>query len=117
MFLYISIPILGLMFLISRSSFFMRKKERWIGWKIMHFWGGFFVAMFWSGLVEYSLLVISLTLIVGVLWEFYEYFYGLYKFKKTGTKKYMIKISDTAKDLILDTLGAIVWVVFLVNFL
>lgn len=74
------------------------------------------MAMFWSGLTDYFLLVIPLTLLVGVFWEIWEYFYGIYKFKKSGTKENMIEARDTIEDLICDIMGAVAFLFFVYKF-
>lgn len=78
----------------------------------MHFWGGFFVAIFWFGLTQNSVYIILLTLITGIIWEIAEYIYGVYKLRKTGTDKYMTEIKDTLEDLFFDLLGAFSWLLF-----
>lgn len=104
------------MFLVS--TIFTRKelfeKISWLD-DVMHFFGGFFVGMFWSSLIPWPLVIIVLTLLMGVAWEIGEYFWGIYKFKKSGTKKYMIKMRDTIEDLFFDILGAVVWVLSLIG--
>lgn len=121
MFLYISAIVLGLMlitrYVFNRTGLFTKKGDKSFVWKIMHFLGGFFVAMFWSGLIGSSFVVIGLVLLVGLAWEFWEYFYGLYKFKTESIRRYMTKISDTIEDLILDIIGAVAWVIIFNNFL
>ena len=111
----VSLIILFLLSLIAERKGFYRSFS-WLD-KVMHFLGGFFVAMFWSGLTQFPLLIISLTLLVGVAWEIYEYFLGIYKLKRLGTKKYMTEIRDTVEDLFFDLLGAIVWIFILWAFI
>lgn len=111
MFFIISIISLAILFLAD--IIFVRKnlydKISWLD-RVMHFLGGFFVAMFFSSFINYFLLVIVLTFLVGTFWEIGEYFWGIYKFKKSGTKKYLTKTKDTLDDLFFDILGAIVWI-------
>jgi hypothetical protein len=76
---------------------------------IMHFSGGLLVAMFCSGFIKYWPLILSLTFLVGVLWEIQEYFRGIYKFKKYGTKEDLIEARDSFEDLACDMAGCIVW--------
>lgn len=110
------ISIISLIVLFLADVVFARKnlyeKTYWLD-RVMHFLGGFFVGMFWLELTKLSLLAISLTLLVGVIWEMGEYFLGIRKFKKSGTRKYMIKTKDTIEDLIFDILGAIVWILII----
>ena len=114
MLLFISVISLIILFLVNliaeRKDFSGRFS--WFD-KVTHSLGGFFVAMFWSGLTQFLLLIISLTLLVGAAWEIGRYFFGTYKFKRLGAKKYMINTRDTVEDLFFDFIGAIVWVFIL----
>lgn len=82
---------------------------------IMHFSGGFLVAMFCSAFIQYWPLILSLTFLVGVLWETQEYFRGIYKFKKYGTKEDMTETRDSIEDLICDIAGSVAWMLILKN--
>ncbi len=120
---YAAISVLGLaiLFLFDwigvKKGFYGKNGENLLFGKVCHFSGGFLVAVFWTGLINNSLLIILLTFSVGILWEIWEYLYGNYKFKKTGSDKDIPKIPDTVEDLIFDTLGAAVWVLIFINFL
>ena len=115
-FLYISV--IGAIVLL-RISFWgkkrgwYKKKGNWFS-RTMHFFGGFLVAMFWSGFIRYFPLIITFTFLVGVFWEIVEYFYGIYKLKKFGTREGMIETRDTIEDLICDVTGSIIWVLILI---
>lgn len=83
----------------------------------MHFSAGFFVAMFWSGLLKdigYPSIII-LTFLVGVLWEIAEYITGVFA-KKLGRYDMMPERGDTIEDLIMDVVGAAALLVFVSNF-
>ena len=102
---------IALLFLLSdfgSKRGWYQKKGNWFS-RVMHFSGGFLVAMFWSGLTGYISLILALTILVGVLWEFWEYFCRVCKHKKTVLPKGVTLIRDTAEDLILDTAGAVVF--------
>lgn len=104
------ISITGIFVLLLISFFGTRKRwfkqgPNWLS-RIMHFSGGFFVAMFLSNLIALPSFIVILTFLIGLFWELAEYFFGFYMFKKTGTKRYMTEARDTAEDLILDVLGA-----------
>ncbi len=120
---YAAISVLGLaiLFLFDwigvKKGFYGKHGENLLFGKVCHFSGGFLVAVFWTGLINNSLLIILLTFSAGILWEIWEYLYGNYKFKKTGSDKDIPKIPDTVEDLIFDTLGAAVWVLIFINFL
>ncbi len=97
----------------GKMGFFGKNGENLLFGKVCHFSGGFLVAVFWTGLINNSLLIILLTFSAGILWEIWEYLYGNYKFKKTGSDKDIPKIPDTVEDLIFNTLGAAMWVLIL----
>lgn len=92
-----------------------RGENRWFG-KIMHFSGGFFTALFWSVFFSGWFFVITLTFMVGVFWEIGEYFYGVYKLKKSKTNRYLTHAKDTVEDLIFDIVGAITLAAYLTFF-
>jgi len=115
-FFIVSIAGLIILFLVNlwgaRRGYYRKGEENFWFDKIMHFCGGFFVAVFWFGLTQNSIYIILLTLIIGIIWEIAEYIYGVYKFKKTGTGKYMTETRDTLEDLFFDLLGAFSWLGF-----
>lgn len=69
----------------------------------MHFLGGIVVALLAVSLREKfsPLLFIAVVFVVGVGWEVIEYFYN-------GISKETNYVFDTALDLLMDTLGAVV---------
>ena len=112
---WISLGGLGVLFIVNamafRAGFYEKGKERlWFG-RSMHFLGGFFTAMFWSGLTSSPIFIVSLTLLIGLVWEAGEFLFGLYK------PRYMPELRDTAEDLVLDVAGALGWtaVLFLIR--
>jgi hypothetical protein len=110
-FIFISIPGAIILFVVSawgKRRGFYKKGNFWFD-DIMHFSGGLLVAVFCSGFIKYWPLVISLTFLVGVLWEIQEYFRGIYIFKKYGTKDDLIEARDSFEDLACDLAGCIVW--------
>lgn len=112
---FISAVSIAILFLIShfgQERGWYQRKGNWFS-RIMHFFVGFFVAVFWSSFTRYFPLVVVLTFLVGVFWEIAEYFYGVYKLKKFGTRGYMIETKDTIEDLICDISGAYVAVLAL----
>jgi|GEM_PF-2455411 len=87
---------------------------------LMHFSGGLTIA--WSvtnaysllrrhglatGLkfVEFAFVLVAATTLIGVLWEFMEYFFAQHAMIRMGINLY----NDTLSDLALDMLGASVW--------
>lgn len=67
-----------------------------------------------AGVLKYFIIIAGSTALVGVFWEIAEYIFGIYKFKKSGTKKYITEIKDTIEDLFLDIVGAGIWILLLV---
>ncbi len=88
---------------------------------MMHFLGGVGLAMsFYCIVVFFNIKsienrlwqIIILTIIAGIIWELFEIKYDLLG-SPLGTTKYNI---DTIKDLIMDTLGAVVvWLIIKLN--
>lgn len=94
---------------------------------ILHFSGGFFVAMFFAGYLKHLqignpgsprlkrvLILISVTVFIGVVWEFSEYlatnFLGNYLYENHRVICCMGNLDDTISDLLMDTLGAATFV-------
>lgn len=91
---------------------------------VLHFWGGFFVAMFMAdylkdrlvpgGRIKNVLIVIGATIFIGVVWEFAEFianqtlvdfFYNVF-----GVRAYFMgDLNDTVLDLLMDILGALMF--------
>ncbi len=94
-----------------KRGYYRKGQESFWFDKIMHFFGGFLVAMFGFGFTRYFPLVIAFIFLVSVFWEIAEYFYGIYKLKKFGTNENMIGMRDTIEDLIFDLAGASVWLI------
>ena len=99
---------------------------------ILHFSGGFFVAMLFAGYLKHlkignpgsprlkkTLILISVTVFIGVIWEFSEYsatnLFGDYLYQKHGIICCIGNLDDTISDLLMDTLGAIAFVSILLN--
>jgi len=81
----------------------------------MHFFGGFWVAMFFvwlyhskiNQLPNYStiLIILSFVALIGVFWEFLEFFYNVFISSK-GYRGYMqLSAADTIADLFFDLIG------------
>ncbi|MDP3004192.1 MAG: hypothetical protein Q8N43_01655 [Candidatus Azambacteria bacterium] len=89
--------------------------------ELLHFWGGFFVAMFLANFINsYILIFVGLT-IVSFLWEISEYLIGRNSKLSGGIKKtfglkdnvnLQPKWQDTILDVILNFAGATVFVYF-----
>lgn len=97
---------------------------------ILHFSGGFFVAMFFAGYLRHLkignpgsprlkriLILISATVFIGVVWEFSEYLatdlLGGYLYEKYRIVCCIGNLDDTISDLLMDTLGAATFVLLL----
>ncbi len=99
---------------------------------ILHFSGGFFMAMFFADYLKHlhignpsspklkkTLIIVSVTVFIGVVWEFSEYlatgFFGDYLYNKYGAVCCMGNLDDTISDLLMDTLGASLFTAFFLN--
>lgn len=87
----------------------------------MHFLGGFLIAYFFLDIIREALiaqrplwkdllLIVGVSLIVGVLWEFMEFaitnMAGTYFAERLHQECCIGSLADTLKDLIMDSLGA-----------
>lgn len=89
--------------------------------KLMHFAGGFAVAWFVCAMYarelrmmhpsKFVLLLVAVTTLVGVLWEFAEFLSNTYAVNFPVLHKYLYGggIADTLGDLLTDALGALVF--------
>lgn len=99
--------------------------------EILHFGGGFFMALFLVGYFgdgprralrpyHYFLLIISVTVLIGVVWEFFEFILDTvgdrYLVRKFGVRSLIGDLSDTLNDLAMDSLGAVLIVLLLQGF-
>ena len=93
---------------------------------ILHFFGGFFVAMFfYDYLKEYTekkasklkklLIITGATVFIGVIWEFSEYIASYFLSDYLLTKYNLIccmgNLNDTVNDLLMDIIGAIAFMI------
>lgn len=121
--LAVGIPLFAVHFIASFNSWYWTLP--WLD-MVMHFWGGVLAAIsfylifpkivFGGGFKENFLpnlvLVLGWTALVGVGWEWFEYYYDI--FFNSGKMIYWAGIlSDTLSDLFLDILGALSLVVLL----
>ncbi len=114
---FISAVCILVLFLISHfgeERGWYRKKGNWFS-RTMHFFGGFLVAMFWSGFTQKLQLIIIMTFGVGVLWEIWEYFAGIFMKRFFGRDRILPRF-DTIEDLICDVIGAVAWLLILAVF-
>lgn len=90
--------------------------------EILHFLGGFFMAMFLANFIDSKILIFIGIATVSFFWEITEYFIGKnpklsYGFKKTFDLKrgtnLQPKWQDTFLDIILNFGGAIIFVYFI----
>jgi len=94
---------------------------------ILHLFGAFFIAMFFADYLKHMqignpgsprlkriLILISVVVFIGVLWEFSEYlatnFFGNYLYSKYKIICCMGNLDDTISDLMMDTIGAVTFV-------
>lgn len=91
---------------------------------ILHFFGGFFVAMFfYHYLEEYMkgrklkkwLIITGVTVFIGIIWEFSEYlatyFLSDYLYEKYKVICCIGNLDDTVNDLLMDILGALAFMI------
>lgn len=93
---------------------------------VLHFAGGFFVAMFMADYlkdrlipgqgIKNALVVVGATIFIGVVWEFAEYLANQTLMepakKYLGVNAYFMgDIQDTIMDLLMDILGALTLVI------
>lgn len=87
---------------------------------VMHFAGGFFISMFvlwcmtWFQNEDYSYMTLLLyglvgTVVVGICWELYELYFGI---TFIDSADYW---SDTGMDIVMDTFGGMVAVLYSYN--
>jgi uncharacterized membrane protein YjdF len=100
--------------------------------QVLHFSGGFLVAMFFSSYLKEqlfvgsklknTLIIVGVAIFIGVIWEFLEYLASLTLIGPIYTtfhiKAYFIgDLDDTINDLLMDILGAITFaLIFLHSF-
>lgn len=115
----ISIISLAAVFLLSTLvSLNMKYKDgHWL-FEVFHLFAGFFVAMFWSGLIEPETIIVVATVAVGLLWEGWEFFRSrspkLNAFlSKLNFKQGTITLTDTLLDLFLDIVGALIFILII----
>lgn len=83
---------------------------------VMHFLGGLFVSLFFFAVlsvlksklsyVEKLVLGVVFTVLVGLVWEYYELVIGVTNLADT------VYWGDTGMDIVMDTLGSLVGVLF-----
>ena len=126
----IAILFLILVFLVDLLGIYIGSYRFYFYDVILHFLGGFFVAMFFvsffnnlkiegNALIKnkhliWALIITGSTLFIGVFWEFTEYLATIY-FSEALLKNYGIvccmgNLDDTIEDLALDSFGAIMFV-------
>lgn len=77
--------------------------------KIFHFWGGFFIGLFFlnylkkiiipkNGLLKNIIILVGISVFIGILWEF-----GEYAISKITSNE--LDLGDTLSDLSFDMLG------------
>ncbi|MEK7603907.1 MAG: hypothetical protein AAB461_02180 [Patescibacteria group bacterium] len=114
---------LTIIFLTNIAGMYFGFYDYWWFDVILHFLGGFFMAMLMvryladiktqSKLKNY-LIIVGAVILIGVIWEFAEYLANqtltepLYN--NFGIRTYFIgDLNDTLNDLLMDILGALSW--------
>jgi len=126
----LAILFLILIFLIDMLGFYLGHFRPYYYDTILHFGGGFFVALFFAaffknyGITEksfgkdkfliFALVILSATMLVGAFWEFSEYlataYFSDYLAEKYGIICCIGNLDDTIGDLALDIFGAIIFI-------
>ena len=116
-------------FLINGPSLYYGWNLRWAWFDIiLHFSGGFFMAMFMTAYlkerlfdrdgIKNALIIAGATVFMGVMWEFAEYIANQTLIEQTylwfRIKVYFMgDLNDTILDLFLDIVGALVFILTL----
>jgi hypothetical protein len=98
LFLYIAANVSWRFFKITSNNFY----------KPFHFMGGFFVYIFIESVLKNKLLSLFLVVIVGILWEIYEWLLWRYILKRKRDKP---QKKDTTNDLFMDLAGGVIAVI------
>ncbi len=94
------------------STKYPYKKVYWL-FEAAHFSAGFFFGMFFSNFLSSSREIVGAVFAVGALWELWEFIaWNIPSLRKKVFKMGTITLPDTILDLILDTLGGVVFVYF-----
>lgn len=104
---------LVLLFILDIFSVFLLKIKSNHYYDVFHFLGGFLATLFFFSFLNFFIqrkLVFSLTLtlVLGLLWELAEFLF----WKLTG--KFKPEKADTIKDLFLDIAGGFAGIIFLI---
>lgn len=94
----------------------------------LHFFGGFFIAMFFynylkdsikTRFLKIALIIVGVTVFIGMMWEFTEYsatrLFGNYLYDKYQIICCIGNMDDTFNDLAMDIVGAITFVLAFLN--
>ncbi len=114
-------PIITLAFLyfacIFVSNTFEYKKAYWF-FEFCHLAAGFLLAVSISNFTKNNLATLLGVLSIGILWEIWEIIIDHFKriqkiLLKFGIKQGPITLDDTILDILLDTAGALIYLVFI----
>ena len=122
-----AILFLILVFLIDMLGFYIGSYRIPLYDVILHFFGGFFVAMFFSHYfknlipgnpgspkLKKAFIIVSAAIFVGAMWEITEYItseiFGNYLYENYRIVCCIGNLNDTISDLALDITGAITFV-------
>lgn len=120
----LAILFLILVFLIDMLGFYLGTARPEFYDTALHFFGGFFVAMFFvhyfknltpgtpgTPKLKKTFIIVSAVIFVGVMWEMFEYIatelFGSYLYETYRIVCCMGSLDDTVSDLAMDILGAI----------
>ncbi len=102
---------LTILFITAHISFHVWHIDNDRYYSIFHLSAGGLVAIVWYGLIGNLGAAVFLTVVVGLVWEIYEVLMWIYVLKK---KRFKPDPVDTRNDLMLDFVGALLAVAWIV---
>ena len=124
----LAILFLILIFLADMLGFYISAYRIPIYDTVLHFFGGFFVAMFFyiylkdsirARCLKNALIIVGVTVFIGAIWEFAEYsatsLIGDYLYDKYRIICCIGDMNDTLNDLAMDIIGAITFALVFLN--
>ncbi|KKQ22339.1 hypothetical protein A2999_02125 [Candidatus Wolfebacteria bacterium RIFCSPLOWO2_01_FULL_38_11] len=117
---FLTFLIIFLLFHVLATVYYWYWKFTWLDIP-MHFLGGFLTAMLFAYFIYPKLqiinhktliafiLFISFSALIGIFWEFYEFFYDIFISSRGFSGVMQYGAADTIADLLMDLSGAFVF--------
>jgi hypothetical protein len=104
-----------LLYLLAYGCYFVFRITSDKFYSPFHFMGGFLTFIFFNRLTHKVLLSLILVVMIGIIWEIYEWLMWKYVSKKFFARP---KKKDTTSDLFFDLLGGVLALILtsLINF-